>query len=965
MASSSFHLAGSPSSSSIPAAAQSLLASQHTTTSSQSSSRLLRLVDALSACDDDDDDDEDLGAVCHVACIHIPGLVQMDTLPASSISTCRLYILNTAAQELWTMEPAASAPHVGSRDRDGSEDSNKVNKYVQVKISLVGASDICTVAVTGETITRANHKDGATLGVQYCLPVKAPRTREVVGILKVTWGAFELDGGGPVDGVTNFRKSRSSGSRSSSLPNAISGSSFHQAPRLPPLVARSLASQRRVLLTSCDHLGRTIQRTRKKYLMRTSLATTSEQLAQVRNGLHGAEAAHESLRAHLRLERSLVRCVSALATWPRKEAHETEDSVEWDELVRIFFNFFQFFVVVLKNIILVFLRFHLFSDVGNYALLSCCLYFLQLFHTDVLIFSFILLFFSFFQFRISEDLVTELAGGSSGGDLSGSSDSGGGGGDGVKLYVRNETTDQYWRTDTSLPLHVSERIDASAVRLTTSVNAGRASFGPTLLQLSEQHHHRGSGGSATPLEGGSEHDVVLIPVIDGDRNVVGVLELLQSLLPAKSMDKSISVLSDYGAHIALAMGRMKRRARARAVHRDSSSRLESARRRSTLLLSVEQMWGLCTNTKTVFDTFELEVRRMLCYRYGITSEFQQERRRRRKRGRRSGGVQVAEEKVEQGTLQLLRMSLFMPERGGRGRLWSLERGAGAGAGAGSESTGGMKERRWVVPVGSGTLVGSAASQGVSLMSSDEKTCALVVRKMSGEIAAIIAFDVGGVRQMGEGGVTGEGEEDVVVGHDIGSTTMVTSNSRDGDEVGGGGGGGGGGVGNSVRSLMTSEDLSLLNIWSRHVASAVEHFETVGGCVEGMGNASEALSMLEVKNAQLRENVDRHTHSALRFCRDTFFSYGRFTSCIRPGSYDWMYGCQRRMMRMVDCHAVMILTYDKKRDMLVGAVTTTSAAAGGDGGSGRRRRREEGAKLYELSMSKISFFFAFPFFSHDL
>ena len=292
--------------------------------------------------------------------------------------------------------------------------------------------------------------------------------------------------------------------------------------------------------------------------------------------------------------------------------------------------------------------------------------------------------------------MTELAGGSGGGDLSGSSDSGGGGGgggDGVKLYVRNETTEQYWRTDTSLPLHVSERIDASAVRLTTSVNAGRASFGPTLLQLSEQHRGSGgSGGSATPLEGGSEHDVVLIPVVDGDRNVVGVLELLQSLLPSKSMDKSISVLSDYGAHIALAMGRMKRRARARAVHRDSSSRLESARRRSTLLLSVEQMWGLCTNTKTVFDTFELEVRRMLCYRYGITSEFLQERRRRRrKRGRRSGGVQVAEEKVEQGTLQLLRMSLFMPERGGRGRLWSLERGAGAGAGAGSASTGGMKE----------------------------------------------------------------------------------------------------------------------------------------------------------------------------------------------------------------------------------------------------------------------------------
>ena len=162
MASSSFHLAGSPSSSSIPAAAQSLLASQHTTTSSQSSSRLLRLVDALSACDDDDDDEEDLGAVCHVACIHIPGLVQMDTLPASSISTCRLYILNTAAQELWTMEPAASAPHVGSRDRDGSEDSNKVNKYVQVKISLVGASDICTVAVTGETITRANTRQTRT-----------------------------------------------------------------------------------------------------------------------------------------------------------------------------------------------------------------------------------------------------------------------------------------------------------------------------------------------------------------------------------------------------------------------------------------------------------------------------------------------------------------------------------------------------------------------------------------------------------------------------------------------------------------------------------------------------------------------------------------------------------------------------------------------------------------------------------
>ena len=840
------------------------------------SALLLNLVDALASVDDDSSHSTttttDLGAVCQVVSVHLPNLVHTPSLPNDGHScthnaVAKLYIINNTSQELWTLGVSTLPSTLTSSGTSSSFSTlPNVHKYVQLKRPLEESSNMSTVAMSGETLTRANHRDGIILGVHYYVPVKAPRTRRVVGVLHVTWG------------------------------NNDRSSELHT---MPSHVSLALAEQRRVLMTACDYIGRKVHEMTSQFETKTTLAATGARLAQLQNRLEGAENAHSSLRGHLQVERSLVRCMSAIATWPRKEIHEADDDVEWNEL-----------------------------------------------------------------FRIAEDLVTELVGAQSKKNDQQNRHF-------AKLYVLNSKTEEYWRLEPNTMLSAStiiptgiEHIDASSTHLTTTIATGRASFGPSLAMLSA----RGGGSLTLPTDDDhasvSKTDLfVLVPVIDGNRRIVGVLELDgPTLLPSKSIKKSISVLSDYGAHIALAMGRLERRSEARRTHRESMTRLRSSRRRSTLLLAIEQLWGKCTSMPSVFLAFDTEIRRLLAgsNKWNNTNSGSATQRASTisippppssttpsssssllssslplsplpslpipQVGSTSSSVPLL-------SLRDLRVGLYMTERGGRS-LWTLSR---------NENRNGNQDK-FVVPVGKGTLVGSAASYGESRVSADGRSVALVVRKFSGEIAAVLILDL-----------SHNNDHDEILspfaGYDIGARSLRDDVDQD------------------IDPLLTKEDMSLLKIWTRHVAVAVDHFEALNGCVLGMGNASEALALLEDKNARLNDNVDRHTHSALRFCRDIFSAYGQYSSFIRRGSYDWMYSCQRRAMRMVDCHAVMIMTYDERRDMLVGATTRTAAVQAEDeeeehktpsstthtssnsssSSSSKKGRRDRTTTLYELPL----------------
>ena len=787
---------------------------------------MFQFIDGL--LDIDNNNNEDLGAICHFTAQNLATLIHSKS--NTSPTTATLYIVNktTTPQELWTLAASTTTPET-------SLTSLTSQKHIRI---MTTNSDLNTVAITGETLTKpifnSNKDKESLLGVQYCIPVKAPRSNtnvnsnEVIGVLRVKWGIVDNNNG-------NNESNRGIGE-------------YHKHGENTAFIAE----QYNILKTASKYIGRTMHNVTHSLKTRTSLERTSIQLSQVQHRLEGAENAHASLHAHLHLERSLVRCMSAIATWPRKEIHQAEDGVEWNEL-----------------------------------------------------------------FRIAEDLVTELLKGSSTTTNEATSATNYSNKRSAKLYVLDKKTEEYWRLDTpsvemtttmTTSMPSTPRIDATSTHLTTTVAAGRPSFGPSLYDLSKK-----GGGSLKPSTTTTatlnETTFVLVPVIDGDRNVVGILELDRPTLPlSRSIEKSISVLSDYGAHIALAMGRLERRSEARRSHREAMSRLASSRRRSTLLLAVEQLWGKCTSTSSVFVAFNTEIRRIL-YGSDRTTDFDMTQT--KQDGMDSSrpipppppshpssfpspssssfafiqSPRPFSPPPPARTLKDLHVGLYMTERGGRS-LWTLAN---------------KSNERYVVPVGNGTLVGSAASYGESRVSSDGKCIAVVVRKLSGEVAAVVLLDLGTV---GSVPTVGSTHTTPFAGHDIGSYPLK-------EEL------------NQSNVLLTREDMSLLKIWTRHAAVAVDHYEALNGCVVGMGNASEALALLKNKNAELNDNVDRQTHSALRFCRDIFAAYGQYNSFIRRGSYDWMYSCQRRAMRMVDCYAVVILTYDERRDMLVGATSATT------------------------------------------
>jgi hypothetical protein len=98
------------------------------------------------------------------------------------------------------------------------------------------------------------------------------------------------------------------------------------------------------------------------------------------------------------------------------------------------------------------------------------------------------------------------------------------------------------------------------------------------------------------------------------------------------------------------------------------------------------------------------------------------------------------------------------------------------------------------------------------VSSSGNCVAIVVRKLSGEVVGVVVID-----NNDDDNDDNDDDDDgeMVAGHDIGSK------SYDDDEDG-----------------LTKEDASLIKIWTRHVTVAIEHFENLKGCVEGMGNASQ-------------------------------------------------------------------------------------------------------------------------------
>ena len=105
------------------------------------------------------------------------------------------------------------------------------------------------------------------------------------------------------------------------------------------------------------------------------------------------------------------------------------------------------------------------------------------------------------------------------------------------------------------------------------------------------------------------------------------------------------------------------------------------------------------------------------------------------------------------------------------------------------------------------------------MSFSGNCVAIVVRKLSGEVVGVVVIDNDDDDDNNDDD-DNDDNDDMVAGHDIGSK------SYDDDEDG-----------------LTKEDASLIKIWTRHVTVAIEHFENLKGCVEGMGNASQGWWML--------------------------------------------------------------------------------------------------------------------------
>ena len=158
---------------------------------------MFQFIDGL--LDIDNNNNEDLGAICHFTAQNLATLIHSKS--NSSPTTAALYIVNktTTPQELWTLAASTTTPET-------SLTSLTSQKHIRIKHSMTTTnSDLNTVAITGETLTKpifnSNKDKESLLGVQYCIPVKAPRSNtnvnsnEVIGVLRVKWGIVDNNNG--------------------------------------------------------------------------------------------------------------------------------------------------------------------------------------------------------------------------------------------------------------------------------------------------------------------------------------------------------------------------------------------------------------------------------------------------------------------------------------------------------------------------------------------------------------------------------------------------------------------------------------------------------------------------------------------------------------------------------------------------------------------------------------------------
>ena len=482
-----------------------------------------------------------------------------------------LWVLNDDEEDavLWTMQDQPL--HKGS--------GSPLTQRRDVVRHKIGEGTLGQVALTGEVVV----DDADPYSAAYYVPVRKAIPSEILGVLQVAIGVG-----------TGF-------SRSFGSPNAFTGSrppslfarsALSESPGIPDSAAAAVAESlaiakadsaalREVLLTASKHVARAMHRVMQTHMHTSLLATTGSSLALTQNRLDVASKSYNRLRHQLRVERGLVRCISAIATWPRKEIQAATDDEEWIEL-----------------------------------------------------------------FHIAEDLVREVLLGESGSantdvrdkDEGGVVASARRGYEQCRFYVYDAQQERFWRlrgldreddagreekernlghnATTLLPssrhsavsdLFERNYYDATSAHIASTLVSGLPLYNTTIPEICLLPVNAGDVHAARSYGSSSLNDLthLIVPVMDSDRSLVGALEIARPALPLpNSMKKSVSVLSDYGAQIALAMGRMRQRQSARRVHAESLQRLEWSRRRGGLLLAVENLWNGCSREDQALQFFE-------------------------------------------------------------------------------------------------------------------------------------------------------------------------------------------------------------------------------------------------------------------------------------------------------------------------------------------------------------------------
>ena len=818
-----------------------------------------RNVDAITSVEPSS---SELGALCRIVSETVPVLVQTaSSAPTHATSTsAELWVSNDAEEELWTVDAHGNMLHRGSP-----------NSFSAIRTCRFGEGKVGQVALTGETVMDADPHS-----VAWYLPVRKGLPSKILGVIRVVIGIADRT----TPSGSQLRKSH--GVDLGSMPNAVSGSMpptfAHSASSPVPLsyLARASSSSetlRKDLLVVAKHVARAVHQVTQFHVHTSKLEATGSTLSMAQNRLDMASRSYSRLRHQLRVERGLVRCISAIATWPRKGILSASDDDEWAEL-----------------------------------------------------------------FQIAEGLVDELLlndddntndGSKFINDLENNKKKGC---DSCRFYVYEPEGERFWclrdqpkgKDGDSLsnlnisPSRLSRRqyFDASCHHIASTLVSGMPAFNATLPTITEAPIMSRNGVTQNFSNGTVENlSHLIVPVMDEERRLVGALELTNPTLPLPhSMSKSVSILSDYGAQIALAMERLQQRQHARHSHSESLQRLEWSRRRAGLLLAVENLWNDCVKEVQAMRIFEREAKSMIeMGPNGVCVLWIAER------APLGGHSNASTASVEEGPRHRSPTGLGLSRPGApRRRLWTMETTP-------SESSGQGKKR--YMTVGSNSLVGQAAACGETRCSKDQKSIAIVVRRLSGEVGAVIELSnntrTETLSELSSDTFSPESSpelndynipqlhrprqvhkaEAVLLTSKSSQPERSTSSSEQRSE--------------NLAISLNSEDEALLKIWARHAAVAITHFESMQGCIRGMSDASDALSLLEKQKARAQTRAHRNAQRALRFCRDVFTGYGMFVP--RVFGLDWLKDVEKLCLRIIPSDSACIMLLDARRHVLVGKV----------------------------------------------